>query len=71
MRGYHQLLENFLNKFHQRERERKIESVTEAPKITHGAMINVTKYLGHSQCDQKKSPNVYKSCPKLISLEKL
>ena len=45
MRGYHQLLENFLNKFHQRERERKIESVTEAPKITHGAMINVTKYL--------------------------
>ena len=22
------------------------------------------------QCDQKKSPNVYKSCPKLISLEK-
>ena len=24
-----------------------------------------------SQCDQKKSPNVYKSCPKMISLEKL
>ena len=23
------------------------------------------------QCDQKKSPNVYKSCPKLISLEQL
>ena len=23
------------------------------------------------QCDQKKSPNVYKSCPKMISLEKL
>ena len=23
-----------------------------------------------SQCDQKKSPNVYKSCPKMISLEK-
>ena len=22
------------------------------------------------QCDQKKSPNVYKSCPKLISQEK-
>ena len=22
------------------------------------------------QCDQKKSPNVYKSCPKMISLEK-
>ena len=22
------------------------------------------------QCDQKKSPNVYKSCPKNISLEK-
>ena len=24
----------------------------------------------HHQCDQKKSPNVYKSCPKMISLEK-
>ena len=23
------------------------------------------------QCEQKKSPNVYKSCPKTISLEKL
>ena len=23
-----------------------------------------------NQCDQKKSPNVYKSCPKMISLEK-
>ena len=23
------------------------------------------------QCDQKKSPNVYKSCPKIISQEKL
>ena len=22
------------------------------------------------QCDQKKSPNVYKSCPKMITLEK-
>ena len=22
------------------------------------------------QCDQKKSPNVYKSCPKMLSLEK-
>ena len=26
---------------------------------------------GHKQCDQKKSPNIYKSCPKMISLEKL
>ena len=25
----------------------------------------------YQQCDQKKSPNVYKSCPKMISLEKL
>ena len=24
----------------------------------------------YSQCDQKKSPNVYKSCPKMVSLEK-
>ena len=26
--------------------------------------------FGDVQCDQKKSPNVYKSCPKMISLEK-
>ena len=26
---------------------------------------------GKRQCDQKKSPNVYKSCLKMISLEKL
>ena len=26
---------------------------------------------GRSQCDQKKSPNVHKSCPKMISLVKL
>ena len=25
---------------------------------------------GQNQCDQKKSPNVYKCCPKMISLEK-
>ena len=25
---------------------------------------------GCGQCDQKKSPNVSKSCPKMISLEK-
>ena len=24
----------------------------------------------HRQCDQKKSPNDYKSCPKMISIEK-
>ena len=24
-----------------------------------------------NQCDHKKSPNVYKSCPKMVSLEKL
>ena len=28
-------------------------------------------YLHSVQCDQKKSPNVHKSCPKMISLEKL
>ena len=27
--------------------------------------------LCYDQCDQKKSPNVYKSCPKMISVEKL
>ena len=26
--------------------------------------------FGEKQCEQKKSPNVYKSSPKLISLEK-
>ena len=27
-------------------------------------------HLPPKQCDQKKSPNVYKSCPEMISLEK-
>ena len=27
------------------------------------------KNLVSGQCDQKKSPNVYRSCPKMISLE--
>ena len=27
------------------------------------------EHLGVGQCDQKKSSNVYKSCPKMISLE--
>ena len=34
----------------------------------------VLKDLGYDQCDKsdkKKLPNVYKSCPKMISLEKL
>ena len=30
------------------------------------AVLNLVRY----QCDQKKSPNVNKSCPKMISLEK-
>ena len=25
----------------------------------------------HKQCDQRKTPKVHKSCPKMISLEKL
>ena len=29
------------------------------------------KIVTSQQCDQKKLPNVYKSCPKMISLEKL
>ena len=28
-------------------------------------------YVHNKQSDQKKSPNVYNSCPKMISLEKL
>ena len=31
----------------------------------------ITICLAHTQCDQKKSPNVYKSCPSMIWLEKL
>ena len=27
--------------------------------------------VGEEQCEQKKLPNVYESCPKMISLEKL
>ena len=27
--------------------------------------------VGNKKCDQKKSPNVYKSCRKMTSLEKL
>ena len=37
-------------------------------------MINkniLQKKVSDGQCDQKKSPNVNKSCPKMISLEKL
>ena len=29
------------------------------------------KIMQAKQCDQKKSPNVYKSCPRMIFLEKL
>ena len=40
----------------------------------HKGTINGTKerYSNDStaQCDQKKLPNVYKSCPKMITLEK-
>ena len=32
--------------------------------------IQTNQDLPTYQCDQKKSPNVYKSCPKMISLEK-
>ena len=35
-----------------------------------GCFQNVLSSYSHLQCDQKKSPNVYKSCPKMISLEK-
>ena len=27
------------------------------------------RFVRSNQCDQKKSPNVHKSCPKIISLE--
>ena len=35
-------------------------------KIQSGKVANVDQV----QCNKKKSPNVYKSCPKMISLEK-
>ena len=31
--------------------------------------LDFDTFLGVTQCDQKKSPNVYKSCPKMISPE--
>ena len=33
-------------------------------------LIKIQLNAGTVQCDQKKSPNVYKSCPNTISLEK-
>ena len=32
--------------------------------------VSFENVVGFDQCDQKKSPNAYKSCPKMISLEK-
>ena len=34
------------------------------------AFMRIFRPLPHNQYDQKKLPNVYKSCPKLITLEK-
>ena len=34
------------------------------------AVCKVEQNVPPKQCDQKQSPNVYKSCPKIISLEK-
>ena len=31
---------------------------------------DIKSEVSKEQCDQKKLPNVYKSCPKIISLEK-
>ena len=36
--------------------------------ILFGKFLSVDVVL--KQCDQKKSPNVYKSCPKMISIGK-
>ena len=36
-----------------------------------GTIFHVQLYVVYNQCDQKKSPNVYKSCTKMISLEKI
>jgi len=33
--------------------------------------VSSQQKVAHIQCDQKKAANVYKSCPKMISLEKL
>ena len=33
-------------------------------------LISLNIMVDHHQCDQKKSPNVYKSFPNMISLEK-
>ena len=39
--------------------------------MNNGHVIHLTWIGTHVQFNQKKSPNIYKSCPKLISLEKL
>ena len=39
--------------------------------VNNGHVIHLTWIGTHVQFNQKKSPNIYKSCPKLISLEKL
>ena len=34
-------------------------------------VLSAIDHFSYDRCDQKKSPNVFKSCPKMISLEKL
>ena len=69
----------------EREREREtpndsngiVEQQKLFPNIGHMLLLSSSSssliWQGHpsDQCDEKKSPNVYKSCPTMISLEKL
>ena len=46
-------------------------SVFKAQARSGFSWVNVSCDTRCVQCDQKKSPKVYQSCPKMISLEKL
>ena len=41
-----------------------------ASPVTTTSCLNLLIFVPRNQCDQKKSPNVYKSCLNMISLEK-
>ena len=38
--------------------------------VLHALSLLFWHFISYNQCDQKKLPNVYKSYPKMISLEK-
>ena len=55
--------------------EKKHFLLHKQPSLAHTLCCIIRPFVNASlysvQCDQKKLPNVYKSCPKFISVEKL